>query len=111
MFNRNASRYETAVGKILHRSLRWIAIYALLLGMVFMFLRLPTSFLPQEDRGMFLTSVQLPSGATQQQTLKVVQKLRTISLAMNRPTLLRFSPPWALAREAMVRTSRACLSA
>lgn len=76
MFNRNASRYETAVGKILHRSLRWIAIYALLLGgMVFMFLRLPTSFLPQEDRGMFLTSVQLPSGATQQQTLKVVQKV------------------------------------
>ncbi|HBZ9028878.1 TPA: multidrug efflux RND transporter permease AcrD [Raoultella ornithinolytica] len=76
IFNRNASRYETAVGKILHRSLRWIAIYALLLGgMVFMFLRLPTSFLPQEDRGMFLTSVQLPSGATQQQTLKVVQKV------------------------------------
>ncbi|MFP8400877.1 multidrug efflux RND transporter permease AcrD [Raoultella ornithinolytica] len=76
MFNRNTSRYETAVGKILHRSLRWIAIYALLLGgMVFMFLRLPTSFLPQEDRGMFLTSVQLPSGATQQQTLKVVQKV------------------------------------
>ncbi|MCF6668887.1 multidrug efflux RND transporter permease AcrD [Raoultella ornithinolytica] len=76
MFNRNASRYETAVGKILHRSLRWIAIYALLLGgMVFMFLRLPTSFLPQEDRGMFLTSVLLPSGATQQQTLKVVQKV------------------------------------
>ncbi|HEC2570595.1 TPA: multidrug efflux RND transporter permease AcrD [Raoultella ornithinolytica] len=76
MFNRNASRYETAVGKILHRSLRWIAIYALLLGgMVFMFLRLPTSFLPQEDRGMFLTSVQLPSGATQQQALKVVQKV------------------------------------
>ncbi len=76
MFNRNASRYETAVGKILHRSLRWIVIYALLLGgMVFMFLRLPTSFLPQEDRGMFLTSVQLPSGATQQQTLKVVQKV------------------------------------
>ncbi|BBJ85142.1 multidrug efflux RND transporter permease AcrD [Raoultella ornithinolytica] len=76
MFNRNATRYETTVGKILHRSLRWIAIYALLLGgMVFMFLRLPTSFLPQEDRGMFLTSVQLPSGATQQQTLKVVQKV------------------------------------
>ncbi len=51
-------------------------IYALLLGgMVFLFLRLPTSFLPQEDRGMFITSVQLPPGATQQQTLKVVQKV------------------------------------
>ncbi|WEF29339.1 multidrug efflux RND transporter permease AcrD [Klebsiella aerogenes] len=74
-FNRSASRYETFVGKILHRSLRWILLYGLLLGgMVFLFMRLPTSFLPQEDRGMFTTSVQLPSGSTQQQTLKVVQK-------------------------------------
>ncbi|HCI6868526.1 TPA: efflux RND transporter permease subunit, partial [Klebsiella variicola subsp. variicola] len=74
-FNRSASRYETFVGKILHRSLRWMQIYVVLLGgMVFLFLHLPTSFLPLEDRGMFTTSVQLPSGSTQQQTLKVVQK-------------------------------------
>ncbi|MEL0554089.1 MULTISPECIES: multidrug efflux RND transporter permease AcrD [Enterobacteriaceae] len=76
MFNRSARSYETAVGKILHRTLRWIMLYVLLLGgMVLLFLHLPTSFLPQEDRGMFLTSVQLPSGSTQQQTLKVVQKV------------------------------------
>ncbi|PLL18782.1 hydrophobe/amphiphile efflux-1 family RND transporter, partial [Klebsiella pneumoniae] len=74
-FNRSASRYETFVGKILHRSLRWMLIYVVLLGgMVFLFLHLPTSFLPLEDRGMFTTSIQLPSGSTQQQTLKVVQK-------------------------------------
>ena len=74
-FNRSASRYETFVGKILHRSLRWMLIYIVLLGgMVFLFLHLPTSFLPLEDRGMFTTSVQLPSGSTQHQTLKVVQK-------------------------------------
>nr|VUD29547.1 aminoglycoside efflux pump [Raoultella sp. NCTC 9187] len=42
--------------------------------MVFLFMHLPTSFLPQEDRGMFTTSVQLPAGSTQQQTLKVVQE-------------------------------------
>lgn len=76
MFNRNAERYEKGVAKILHRSLRWIVIYVLLLGgMVFLFLRLPTSFLPLEDRGMFTTSVQLPSGSTQQQTLKVVEQI------------------------------------
>jgi The (Largely Gram-negative Bacterial) Hydrophobe/Amphiphile Efflux-1 (HAE1) Family len=76
MFDRNAERYETRVGKILHRSLRWMLIYVLLLGgMVVLFMKLPTSFLPQEDRGMFLTSVQLPSGSTQQQTLKVVEKV------------------------------------
>ncbi|WP_163592752.1 efflux RND transporter permease subunit, partial [Klebsiella pneumoniae] len=56
MFNRNDERYEKGVAKILHRSLRWIVIYVLLLGgMVFLFLRLPTSFLPLEDRGMFTT--------------------------------------------------------
>jgi multidrug efflux pump len=76
MFNRNAARYESAVGRVLHRSLRWMMIYVVLLGgMVWLFLHLPTSFLPMEDRGMFTTSVQLPSGATQQQTLKVVQKV------------------------------------
>ncbi|WP_276642311.1 multidrug efflux RND transporter permease AcrD [Siccibacter turicensis] len=76
VFNRSAARYERGVANILHRSLRWVVIYVLLLGgMVFLFLRLPTSFLPQEDRGMFTTSVQLPSGSTQQQTLKVVQQL------------------------------------
>ncbi len=75
-FNRNARRYESGVAKILNSSLRWILIYVLLLGgVVFLFLRLPTSFLPQEDRGMFTTSIQLPSGSTQQQTLKVVQKI------------------------------------
>ncbi len=76
MFNRNAARYESAVGGVLHRSLRWMMIYVVLLGgMVWLFMHLPTSFLPMEDRGMFTTSVQLPSGATQQQTLKVVQKV------------------------------------
>ena len=76
MFNRNAARYESAVGGVLHRSLRWMMVYVVLLGgMVWLFMHLPTSFLPMEDRGMFTTSVQLPSGATQQQTLKVVQKV------------------------------------
>ena len=76
VFNRNADRYQNAVGKILHHALRWILLYLLLIGvMVLLFIRLPTSFLPLEDRGMFTTSIQLPSGSTQQQTLKVVQKV------------------------------------
>ncbi|MGF6434497.1 multidrug efflux RND transporter permease AcrD [Kosakonia sp. 1610] len=76
VFNHNADRYQNAVGKILHHALRWILLYLLLIGvMVLLFMRLPTSFLPLEDRGMFTTSIQLPSGSTQQQTLKVVQKV------------------------------------
>jgi multidrug efflux pump len=50
-------RYEAGVGRVLHRSLRWMMIYVVLLGgMVWLFLHLPTSFLPMEDRGMFTTS-------------------------------------------------------
>jgi multidrug efflux pump len=75
-FNRYAQRYETGVGKILQRTLRWLVLYVLILGgMVVLFMQLPTSFLPDEDRGVFTTSVQLPPGATQQQTLKVVEKI------------------------------------
>lgn len=41
-------------------------IYLLIVvGMAVLFMRLPTSFLPDEDRGVFLTMIQLPSGATQ----------------------------------------------
>ena len=35
-------------------------------------MRLPTSFLPDEDQGVFLTMIQLPSGATQERTQKVL---------------------------------------
>ncbi len=89
MFNRNAARYENGVGRILARSARWMLIYALLLGaMVFLFLRLPTSFLPLEDRGVFTTSVQLPSGSTQQQTLKVVANLENYYLTKEKDNVL-----------------------
>ena len=89
MFDRNAARYEAGVGRILHRSLRWVLFYVLLLGgMVFLFLRLPTSFLPLEDRGMFITSVQLPSGSTQQQTLKVVQQVESYFFTKEKDNVL-----------------------
>ncbi|MEC5319508.1 multidrug efflux RND transporter permease AcrD [Brenneria populi subsp. brevivirga] len=75
-FNRSASRYEHGVAKILVRSGRWTLLYLGIIGiMAFLFMKLPTSFLPQEDRGVFMTQVQLPPGSTQQQTLKVVQKV------------------------------------
>ncbi|MGB7802623.1 multidrug efflux RND transporter permease AcrD [Buttiauxella sp.] len=89
MFNRNAARYETRVGKILAHSLRWMLIYVLLIGgMVFLFLRLPTSFLPLEDQGVFTTSIQLPSGSTQQQTTKVVEKIEQYYLTKEKDNVL-----------------------
>jgi multidrug efflux pump len=48
--------------------------------MVFLFTKLPTSFLPNEDQGVFLTMVQLPTGATQQRTQDVLDKVRNYYL-------------------------------
>ncbi|EAA0803816.1 hypothetical protein D1W51_23150 [Shigella sonnei] len=37
--------------------------------------RLPSSFLPEEDQGVFLTMIQLPAGATQERTQKVLDQI------------------------------------
>ena len=52
----------------------------IIVGLALAFTRLPTSFLPLEDRGVFMTQIQLPVGSTQQQTLKVVEKVENYLL-------------------------------
>ncbi|TKB25234.1 efflux RND transporter permease subunit [Desulfopila sp. IMCC35006] len=81
MFTRNTERYTSSVAYIIKRSGRFGLIYVLLIGgMVFLFTKLPTSFLPSEDQGVFLTMVQLPTGATQQRTQDVLDKVRNYYL-------------------------------
>lgn len=76
MFARNARRYESAVGKILARSLRFLAIYIAIIGVLaLLFVRMPTAFLPDEDQGVMFTQIILPGGATQERTLEVVKKV------------------------------------
>lgn len=70
-FDHSVNHYTNSVGKILGSTGRYLLIYALIVaGMVVLFLRLPSSFLPEEDQGVFLTMIQLPAGAT----LDAVQK-------------------------------------
>ena len=75
-FNATNESCQNTVGKLLNRSGRSLLLYAALLAiMVFMFLKLPTSFLPEEDQGVFFTQIQLPAGSTQEQTLAVMRKV------------------------------------
>ena len=76
MFARNSRRYESAVGKILNRSLRFLAIYLAIVGvLVLLFARMPTAFLPDEDQGVMFTQVILPAGASQERTVEVLKKV------------------------------------
>jgi len=94
MFNRSADRYERGVGKILAKGGRWLLLYLVLIGiMAFLFLRLPTSFLPLEDRGIFTTQVQLPPASTQQQTMKVVEKVEKYYLTEEKDNVLSVFAP------------------
>ncbi|QSD35331.1 multidrug efflux RND transporter permease subunit [Pectobacterium brasiliense] len=77
-FNRKFSamtdRYESGVTRMLKRIGRSLAVYAALCVVLFLSMRsVPSSFLPEEDQGYFLTSIQLPSDATEERTLGVVK--------------------------------------
>lgn len=75
-FDRRKEEYERIVGRSFGKPIRYLLIYGtIVIGMVFLFLRLPTAFLPDEDQGFIVCQVQLPAGATMERTLKVIEQL------------------------------------
>ncbi|MCL6715499.1 efflux RND transporter permease subunit [Klebsiella sp. T2.Ur] len=75
-FDQSVNHYTNSVSGILRGTGRYLVIYLLIvIGMAMLFVRLPTSFLPDEDQGVFLTMVQLPAGATQERTQKVLDSV------------------------------------
>ncbi|EDX1053913.1 efflux RND transporter permease subunit [Salmonella enterica subsp. enterica] len=75
-FDHSVNHYTNSVSGIVRNTGRYLIIYLLIVvGMAVLFLRLPTAFLPEEDQGVFLTMIQLPSGATQERTQKVLDQV------------------------------------
>ncbi|EEG3789370.1 efflux RND transporter permease subunit [Salmonella enterica] len=75
-FDHSVNHYTNSVSGIVRNTGRYLIIYLLIVvGMAVLFLRLPTSFLPEEDQGVFLTMIQLPSGTTQERTQKVLDQV------------------------------------
>ncbi len=65
--------YLKVVGSFLRRPWVAIAVYFIITGAAFYgFLKMPSSYIPQEDMGYFLGSVQLPTGASLERTDKVM---------------------------------------
>ena len=76
-FDQGRDRYERGVRGTASRWGRSLVIYALIVvGMAFMFVRLPTGFLPDEDQGIMIALVQGPSGATSARTQKGLDLIR-----------------------------------
>ena len=76
-FNRKfavtATGYQGVIANILKRTGRYLVIFALLCGVVgWLYVRLPSSFLPNEDQGYLIANVQLPPGASTSRTQAVL---------------------------------------
>ncbi|AOS97911.1 Multidrug efflux pump subunit AcrB [Microbulbifer aggregans] len=87
-FERGSSSYQRGVRGILARSGRFMLLFTVLAAvMLFMFLRLPSSFLPEEDQGVLFSMVQTPVGATQQRTMDSIKKVEDYYLDHEQDTV------------------------
>ena len=74
-------RYQGLVGKLVRRPGRSMAAYvALAVIMGFLFVRLPSAFLPDEDQGQLTAMVMLPTGATMEHTKAVMDRVEAYLL-------------------------------
>ena len=76
-FDAGTNRYQSGVRKVIKQGVRYSLIYgAMLAVLAVLFMRMPTSFLPEEDQGVIMSMVQLPVGATKQRTEVVLADMR-----------------------------------
>ncbi|OEC52986.1 MULTISPECIES: efflux RND transporter permease subunit [Pseudomonadaceae] len=87
-FDRSVRGYERGVRSILTRKLPYLLMYVVILGvMAWLFTRIPTAFLPEEDQGVLFAQVQTPSGASAERTQVVVDQMREYLLTQEKDTV------------------------
>ena len=80
-FSSTAKRYEGTLARLLTRTGRMLIVYgAIVAAVIWLVLRLPTSFLPNEDQGYIVVNVQLPPGATINRSVKVMEQVEAFML-------------------------------
>ena len=76
VFGKTLGWYDGFVAKMLRRPVLALVIFAAIIAAAFWgFTKWPTSYVPQEDMGYFMTSVQLPTGASLERTDSVMQQV------------------------------------
>ncbi|WP_374592361.1 efflux RND transporter permease subunit [Aquabacterium sp.] len=87
-FDRSSEGYQGIVSRMLQKRGRYLVAFALIVGaMGWLFTRLPTAFLPDEDMGTLYAQIQLPAGATQERTLEVVKRVEQHFLTQEKDTV------------------------
>jgi multidrug efflux pump len=92
-FNRNFDRanqkYENGVVHVVHRTGRYLLIFGLIVVlMAVLFIRIPKSFLPDEDQGIIFAQVTSPPGATLERTQKSLTQVREYFLTQEKDAVM-----------------------
>ncbi len=80
-FDRGVLSYERGVGNMIKHKIPAFLVYALIFaGMIWLFMRIPAAFLPDEDQGVIFAQVQTPVGSSAERTQKVIDDMRSYLL-------------------------------
>ncbi|MGZ0656053.1 efflux RND transporter permease subunit [Coraliomargarita sp. W4R72] len=80
-FDSNADRYRSTLDYLIHHKVKSFFIYGLIVvALVFIYNKVPSGFLPEEDQGIIFAQAQLPAGSTRDQTLEVLKKMENYFL-------------------------------
>ncbi|CAI3787304.1 putative efflux pump membrane transporter TtgB [Pseudomonas sp. MM227] len=80
-FDRSVVSYENGVKRMVTHKLPAFIVYLIIFaGMIFLFTRIPSAFLPEEDQGVIFAQVQTPAGSSAERTQKVIDEMRTFLL-------------------------------
>jgi multidrug efflux pump len=80
-FERVTAGYVGGVNYTVRRLLRSLAIYAVIVAIaVWTYIKLPGSFLPEEDQGYIVTAIQLPPAATRERSQAVLEAVEQFYL-------------------------------
>jgi hydrophobe/amphiphile efflux-1 (HAE1) family protein len=81
VFGVSAEAYTRAVGAILRVTVLALLVYAGLLALTYWeFNRVPSGFVPEQDKGYFMLNVQLPDSASVARTERVMSRVEQIAL-------------------------------
>ncbi|WP_296250418.1 efflux RND transporter permease subunit [Pseudomonas sp. UBA4194] len=80
-FDRSVVSYENGVKRMVTHKLPAFLVYLIIFaGMIWLFMRIPAAFLPEEDQGVIFAQVQTPAGSSAERTQKVIDEMRTYLL-------------------------------
>lgn len=89
IFHRTTQAYTGTVARMLKHTGISMLIFALITALMgWLYVRLPSSFLPPEDQGYFITIIQLPVGATHERSMEVIEAVENFYL--NQPEIESF---------------------